>query len=220
MRAAQTIPRKPFIPPLHAALPGRNTPKRRTAVISPWVWGCAGVFLLGYLPGIWIGRTGTTSFGQQLAAYYAALVQSQQASLPTMFLQNFSAAFLQIFAVLLCGFSAWGCGFLLLLFAVRGLFLGFSAASAAAAYGAKGLLLYRLATAIPDIATLLLCLWLAGSAAALAAELFRGMCGRGQHSRTGSLRRLSVRFAASVLLAVLFSGIGLLPIFLAVRLVG
>ena len=32
--------------------------------------GCACPFLLGYLPGIWLGRTGAWASGSQLAAYY------------------------------------------------------------------------------------------------------------------------------------------------------
>ena len=45
-------------------------------------------------------------------------------------------------AVFLCGFCVWGAGLLALLFAARGTFLGYCAASVAAANGAAGLVQY------------------------------------------------------------------------------
>ena len=90
---------------------------------------------------------------------------------------------LQLILVLLCGFCVWGVGLLALLFAARGLFLGYCAASVAAQSGASALLRYRLDTLLSDVGTLLLCLWLAGWAVRLAMELFRACAGvlRGRH---------------------------------------
>ena len=49
----------------------------RERVLSRYVSGWAAlafgvIFLAGYLPGIWLGRSGTTPLGQQLAAYYTS----------------------------------------------------------------------------------------------------------------------------------------------------
>ena len=108
---------------------------------------------------------------------------------------------LQLILVLLCGFCVWGVGLLALLFAARGLFLGYCAASVAAQSGASALLRYRLDT-------LLLCLWLAGWAVRLAMELFRAVRGRAARETPGTARRLAVRFAAALALSAAFAAVG------------
>lgn len=115
---------------------------------------------------------------------------------------------LQLCAVLLCGFCIWGVGLLVLLFAARGGFLGFCAASVAAADGAAGLLRYRRDTAVADVATLLLCLWLAGWSAQLAAQLFCAARGRATRETPGTVRRLLSRFAAAMVLSAAVSAVG------------
>lgn len=139
------------------------------------------IFLAGYLPGIWLGRSGTTPLGQQLAAYYTS--RPEGTSLAAAFGAQLAVSLLQLILVLLCGFCVWGVGLLALLFAARGLFLGFCAASVAAQSGASALLRYRLDTLLSDVGALLLCLWLAGWAVRLAMELFRAVRGvlRGRH---------------------------------------
>ena len=98
--------------------------------------------------------------------------------------------------------------FLALLFAVRGLFLGYCAASVAAQSGASALLRYRLDTLLSDVGTLLLCLWLAGWAVRLAMELFRAVRGRAARETLGTARRLAVRFAAALALSAAFAAVG------------
>ena len=104
-------------------------------------------------------------------------------------------SFLQLILVLLCGFCVWGVGLLALLFAARGLFLGFCAASVAAQSGASALLRYRLDTLLSDVGTLLLCLWLA-------------VRGRAARETPGTARRLAVRFAAALALSAAFAAVG------------
>ena len=115
---------------------------------------------------------------------------------------------LQLILVLLCGFCVWGVGLLALLFAARGLFLGYCAASVAAQSGASALLRYRLDTLLSDVGTLLLCLWLAGWAVRLAMELFRAVRGRAARETPGTARRLAVRFAAALALSAAFTAVG------------
>ena len=97
---------------------------------------------------------------------------------------------------------------LALLFAARGLFLGFCAASVAAQSGATALLRYRLDTLLSDVGTLLLCLWLAGWAVRLTMELFRAVRGRAARETPGTARRLAVRFAAALALSAAFAAVG------------
>lgn len=71
MRAAQTALRRPGLPMLRPAVerPHReHTPQ--TESVAALAFGV--IFLAGYLPGIWLGRSGTTPLGQQLAAYYTS----------------------------------------------------------------------------------------------------------------------------------------------------
>ena len=137
--------------------------------------------------------------GQQLAAYYTS--RPEGTSLAAAFGAQLAVSFLQLILVLLCGFCLWGAGLLALLFAARGLFLGFCAASVAAQSGASALLL-------SDVGTLLLCLWLAGWAVRLAMELFRAVRGRAARETPGTARRLAVRFAAALALSAAFAAVG------------
>ena len=164
------------------------------------------MFLAGYLPGIWLGRSGVSALGQQLAAYYTK--SPENAAFAAIFGTEFSVSFLQLTAVFLCGFCVLGVGLLALLFAARGVFLGYCAASVAAVNGAAGLVQYRLATIVSDAATLFFCLWLAGWSARLAGELFNAVCGRATRETPGTLRRLAVRFGAALVLSAVFSAVG------------
>ena len=104
--------------------------------------GCACLFLLGYLPGIWLGRTGAWESGSQLAAYY--LSKSSYSTVFSVWQWQFSAAFLQLAALYLCSFSALGCFFFPILFFLRGGFLGLCAACVLAAGESRGLVCYWL----------------------------------------------------------------------------
>lgn len=204
MRAAQTTLRRPAL-----LLPRRaERPRRECAETahSGAVWLFGTMFLAGYLPGIWLGRGGVSALGQQLAAYYTK--SPENAAFAAIFGTEFSVSFLQLTAVFLCGFCVLGVGLLALLFAARGVFLGYCAASVAAVNGAAGLVQYRLATIVSDAATLFFCLWLAGWSARLAGELFNAVCGRATRETPGTLRRLAVRFGAALVLSAVFSAIG------------
>lgn len=204
MRAAQTTLRRPAL-----LLPRRaERPRRECAgtAHSGAVWLFGTMFLAGYLPGIWLGRSGVSALGQQLAAYYTK--SPENAAFAAIFGTEFSVSFLQLTAVFLCGFCVLGVGLLALLFAARGVFLGYCAASVAAVNGAAGLVQYRLATIVSDAATLFFCLWLAGWSARLAGELFNAVCGRATRETPGTLRRLAVRFGAALELSAVFSAVG------------
>lgn len=205
MRAAQTALRRPGLPMLRPAVerPHReHTPQTESG--AALAFGV--IFLAGYLPGIWLGRSGTTPLGQQLAAYYTS--RPEGTSLAAAFGAQLAVSLLQLILVLLCGFCVWGVGLLALLFAARGLFLGYCAASVAAQSGASALLRYRLDTLLSDVGTLLLCLWLAGWAVRLAMELFRAVRGRAARETPGTARRLAVRFAAALALSAAFAAVG------------
>lgn len=207
MRAAQTMRRPALLPPRRRTA---EAPRQQHALASPQTlprMGCAAAFLAEYLPGIWLGRGGS-ALGQQLAAYYAK--SPDGTAFAAAFGAKFAVCFLQLSAVLLCGFCVWGVGLLAALFAARGAFLGFCAASVTVENGAAGLLQYRTATMVSDIASLLLCLWLAGWAAQLAAELFHAMCGRATRQTPGTARRLAVRYAAALAASAAFSAVGVL----------
>lgn len=204
MRAAQTTLRRPAL-----LLPRRaERPRRECAETahSGAVWLFGTMFLAGYLPGIWLGRGGVSALGQQLAAYYTK--SPENAAFAAIFGTEFSVSFLQLTAVFLCGFCVLGVGLLALLFAARGVFLGYCAASVAAVNGAAGLVQYRLATIVSDAATLFFCLWLAGWSARLAGKLFNAVCGRATRETPGTLRRLAVRFGAALVLSAVFSAVG------------
>ena len=206
MRAAQTVRRPALLPPRRRT---GEIPRRERA-LSPQALpriGCAAAFLAGYLPGIWLGRGGS-ALGQQLAAYYAK--SPDGTAFAAAFGTEFAVCFLQLSAVLLCGFCVWGVGLLAAVFAVRGAFLGFCAASVTVESGAAGLLQYRAATMVSDVVVLLLCLWLAGWAAQLAAELFRAACGRATRQTPGTARRLAVRYAAALAASAVFCAVGVL----------
>ena len=204
MRAAQTTLHRPAL-----LLPRRTERLHRESAgtaHSGAVWLFGTMFLAGYLPGIWLGRGGVSALGQQLAAYYTK--SPENAAFTAIFGMEFSVSFLQLTAVFLCGFCVLGVGLLALLFAARGVFLGYCAASVAAVNGAAGLVQYRLATIASDAATLFFCLWLAGWSARLAGELFNAVCGRATRETPGTLRRLAVRFGAALVLSAVFSAVG------------
>ena len=73
MRAARTALRLPALPQLRTKEPKRKTVSARRPDCVVWL-GAA--FLAGYLPGIWLGRDGTTALGQQLAAWYTESPES------------------------------------------------------------------------------------------------------------------------------------------------
>ena len=111
MRAARTALRLPALPQLRTKEPKRKTMSARQPDCVVWL-GAA--FLAGYLPGIWLGRDGTTALGQQLAAWYTESPEST--AFTAAFGTRFAVGALQLCAVLLCGFCIWGIGLLVLFF--------------------------------------------------------------------------------------------------------
>ena len=99
MRAAQTALRRPGLPMLRPAVerPHReHTPQTESG--AALAFGV--IFLAGYLPGIWLGRSGTTPLGQQLAAYYTSRPKGT----------SLAAAFGCCCAAFACGVSVcWRC---------------------------------------------------------------------------------------------------------------
>lgn len=165
----------------------------------PYAYGA--VFLLGYLPGIWAGRSGQWTLGSQLADYY--LAKNSYASIPTVWAWQFSAAFLQLAALLFCGFSALGCLIYPLLFLLRGGFLGLCAAYVLANGQTRGLVIYWLLSSLPNLSVLFCGLWLSGHGARLSLGLWHCMSGSGtpRGQLPASARRLAVRFAVCLLVA-------------------
>lgn len=202
MRAAQTALRRPMLPRRQAAERPRKESGEKTFDVA-WLLGI--LFLAGYLPGVWLGRGSTSALGQQLADYYEK--SPEEAAFVQLLRAQLAIDFLQLTAVFLCGFCVWGAGLLALLFAARGTFLGYCAASVAAANGAAGLVQYRTGTVVSDVATLFLCLWLAGWSVRLARELFRTVQGRATRETPGTVRRLTVRFAAALVTAAVLTAI-------------
>lgn len=181
-------------------------------------WGFAAAFLLGYLPGILAGRTGALPLGGELAAYY--MDGLRYARFAPVLASLLGTAFLQLTCTALCGFSAIGLPALALLFLLRGGFLGLGAASVFVQGGAKALVIHWLLSFLPDLALLLLALWLSGYAARLAGGIFRDVfCGgAARNALFAAARRLLTRYLVSLLgsalvcligagLAVLFAGV-------------
>ncbi len=210
MRAVQSPPRKRPLPrqPLPSLRRPVQQPTVRTRAGAGPFLGYAVSFLVGYLPGLLAGRGGESSLSQQLAAYY--LDAANFSSWTQVFSAQMSAAFLQLLAVILCGFCAFGGAFLVLVFAGRGMFLGFCAASILSLEGARALALYWLMVCLPGLAVLFVSLWLASHAVQLSNGLFQsvflGGAPRGRLSACA--RRLLVRGGTALLLCVLFSLIG------------
>lgn len=209
MRAAK-VPVRSREPASHTAAP----PLRHAPDGIGGAWGFTAAFLLGYLPGIVVGRSGTTALGAELAAYYS---DSQRFSgFGAAFAGLFAGAFVQLSITMLCGFFALGIPFLAFFFALRGSFLGLGAASVFAAQGAKALVVHWLLDLLPELFLLLLTLWLSGYAANLSGQLFRAVFlgGTARSMMAGGTRRLITRYLIALLLivpaCVLSAGLGIL----------
>lgn len=175
MRAAKTAQVWQWPAPRRETPPDQTAQRRRPQV-QP-VIGLAFLFLTGYLGGILVCRSGVPEFGILLADYY--MDKQNFTAFGSVFASMAAALFLQASAVTLCGTSAVGAAPLALLFASKGLLTGAAAASVYAAGGARGLVVYWLLTCLPDIAVLLLLLWLSQAAYGLSRALFQIMLGGG-----------------------------------------
>lgn len=207
MRAVQTPPRRKA-KPLALRNPAQQPVPQRDAAGNAAFVGYAAAFLAGYLPGILAGRSGQSALGQQLAANY--IDTTRFSSWTQAFSGQMASAFLQLLAVVLCGFCVFGGALLVLSFAARGAFLGFCAANVLSCSGPRALLCYWLLDCLPGLAVLFACLWLACHAARLSGGLFQsvflGGAPRGQLA--ASTRRLLVRSGTALMLCGLFSALG------------
>lgn len=172
MRAGTAWPRRG---PVHSG-PERARKPAQIAAPGEMQLGaaCITAFLLGYMPGILLGRSGT-AVGAALAARY--LDKQTFAAFGPVFSDLFAGAFLQSTLVLLCGFCALGAVPLALLFAVKGMWLGFCAANVYAAGGAGALVAHWLITCLPDMGILLLLFALTLRAGPLCGALLRTALG-------------------------------------------
>ncbi|MGN0983611.1 MAG: hypothetical protein ACI4OI_02115 [Gemmiger sp.] len=177
-------------------------------------WGFTAAFLLGYLPGIVAGRSGSTALGGELAAFY--LDGQRFSGFGTAFAGLFAGAFVQLSVTMLCGFFALGVPFLAFFFALRGSFLGLGAASVFAVQGAKALVVHWLLNLLPELFLLLMALWLSGYAANVSSQLFRAafLGGAARGAMSGGVRRLLTRYLIALLLVLpicaISAGLGIL----------
>jgi len=209
MRTVKTQPRTAMgigrrsasrLPQLRPGALARPTTQAGQSLAAPY----AILFLLGYIPGILLGRTGQSTVGQQLAGYYMEL--SNFTLWSDTLADQAAAAFLQLLIVVLCGFSVFGFGFLAVFFLGKGAFLGFCAANILAIGGTKSLFLYWLCSCLFNLLLLFLCLWLASHAAQLSRGLFQSafLGGAPRGRLEADIRRLAVRSFAAVVLSGIF----------------
>lgn len=210
MRAVKSRAWQPAEQPaiVHHATYQRPTPRKGGAAkdIRPWV-GFGFAFLLGYLPGITLGRG--AGFGVSILAEHYMDKQTF-ADFGAVFTDLFAGAFLQATILLLCGFCALGLGLMTAFFALKGMYLGFCAASVFAVGGAKSLVIHWLLTCLPDIGLLLVMLSLAACGAPLSFCLLRTALGSSTSpGNTYALSRACVlRYLLAVAIAALCCGLG------------
>lgn len=125
MRAATTVSRtrRPFRKETFLLVTARCLSARSPSSPQRFLFLYGGCFLFGYLPGILVGRSGTTNLGQQLATYY--MDDTRYRTWFSLFTGQIASSFLQSVLVWLCGFTVFGLGLLLLLFVFKGYSLGF-----------------------------------------------------------------------------------------------
>lgn len=166
---------------------------------------CAAVFLMGYFPGVLTGGTLLEELGRQLGNYY--MDDTCFSSWKTVFSGQMASCFLQLILILMCGFCAFGTVALLLLFAVKGFFLGFCSASTLMYGGLPAFGKYWVTGCLPNVFFLFMALWLSGYAICLSQGLFQsvflGGAPRGQLA--SNCRRLTTRFLICIPLSGLIS---------------
>lgn len=207
MRAVSCRPRpgKSILP--HARPYAKKLPGTAFSAIS-FLFGF--IFLAGYLPGIFCANAGTNSIGTQLAEYYLDPLDFTVWS--DACVNQMAASFLQLLFILLCGVSAFGIGFLVIFFFIKGAFLGFCAVNVLTLGGGSALAFYWLCVCLPNVLLLFLCLWLAGYAARLSIHLFQSVFGGGaprgqlESARRRLLVRAGIALLSSCLLCFLCSG--------------
>lgn len=208
MRSAKTIP-------------GLRQPRQRNGPswgrLSGWLsaektlhWeiGFGILFLAGYVVGILLSREQMPEFGTVLAKFY--LDKQNYLSFTAAFVAAFSALFLQAGLILLCGTNAVGVLLLAVFFAGKGMLLGAEAMSVLQLSDARGLIIYWLLTALPNVTALILLLWMAVNAAILSASLFQVILnGAGSHSTLArNIRTLMLRYLITLCVGAVCSAFG------------
>ena len=153
--------------------------------------GMTAVFLAGYLGGILLCREQVPSIGRLLADYY--MDKQNFAGFLPVFRAQLAGYFLQVLFLLLGGSSLAGFTLLPSFFAAKGAVLGVCAASVLAQAGTRGLVIYWLLCCLPDLAMLLLLLWVAQAGWTLGAALL-------QNVLDGSAVRGALKAKAQILL--------------------
>lgn len=213
MRAAGAVPRPFALTGRHGHTPAGDAaagyaPARRQEKVEwrPGV-GLGILFLLGYFGGIVAAKLAGSDFGAVLAQYYLDAAQYEQFT--HVWASWFAGAFLQLSAVLLCGFSAVGGPLLAFGFACKGWVLGLCAASVYAAAARRGLVIYWLLTCLPDLALLWLMLCFALYAWQASGALARFAFGsQGRARLQPNIKSMIIRYFISVLLSLAFSAVG------------
>lgn len=182
MRAAKAAPAwtwrsRPVVPADAGPKPAPKVqvPSKRHAAAVPFypVIGMAAVFLAGYMGGILLCRSETPAVGGFLAKYY--MDKQNFSSFFPAFSSQYAGSLLLILLLLLCGGCIVGFALVPALFAIKGAMLGICAASVLVQEGTRGLVVYWLLTCLPDMATLLLMLWVAQAGWVLSSALLRNL---------------------------------------------
>lgn len=163
-------------------------------------------FLVGYLGGLFYGRGQDGGLGVSLAAY--SLTPSQYQSYAHVFGSLFGAAFLQITAIFLLGFSALGAGLLSAFFLAKGTFCGVSAAGVYHLNGARGLIIHWLLNSLPDLFLLLVLLWLALRAKTVAVTLYHSLQNTSRSRSPLLIGKIFFGYGLALLLAALLCLLG------------
>lgn len=222
MRAAGTVPRAfPFsgrAARKPAGEAGAGYAPRHAEPSDGWLGlGLGILFLLGYMGGIVAAKLGGSDIGTALAGYY--LDAGQYERFATVWSRWFAGGFLQLTAVLLCGFSAVGGPLLALGFIAKGWMLGLCASSVYATAAQRGLVVYWLLTCLPDLGLLWLLVWFSLRVFGVSGAIARFTFGANGHARLQpNTKLLIIRYfvslflvlvltAASAASAVLFAGV-------------
>lgn len=171
-----------------------------------WYLFYGAAFLVGYLGGLVYGRGRDDGFGVSLAAY--SLTASQYQSYAHVFGSLFGAAFLQITAIFLLGFSALGAGLLSAFFLAKGAFCGIGAAGVYYLSGAKGLIVHWLISSLPDLFLLLVLLWLALRAKTVAVTLYHSLQNTSRSRSPLLIGKIFFGYGLALLLAALLCLLG------------
>lgn len=169
--------------------------------------GLGALFVLGYMGGIIAAKLGGSGIGSTLAGYY--LDAGQYERFTAVWSRWFAGGFLQLTAVLLCGFSAVGGLLLVFGFAAKGWVLGLCAAGAYATAAQRGLVVYWLLTCLPDLGLLWVMVWFSMRAFGVSGAIARFTFGSNGHTRLQpNTKWMLIRYFSSLAWVLFLSGVG------------